>query len=214
MHALFMVLSEPYLQKDRNGNNDIQKIIPIRLPSLFQLSWFHKLARQTFNCDLLAMPRGVCGEACVRVLSWIISVLTLAEWTFITVLLLKALWNNVIRPALQTVGMALLILAVCSCFRSCLFMLAALLPDDIAVGVVRLLVVIDFVLDNFWSCVGGLFSWALWALDGVLSSLVWPSLEAIKEDAAHPTLRSLLGEVLGKVQEVASHLPHGTHAEL
>ncbi|KAL8440387.1 hypothetical protein Efla_000275 [Eimeria flavescens] len=214
IHALFLVLSEPFVEKDRYDAGDIQQLIPIRLPSLFQLSWFHKLVRRFFNCELLSMPRSVCGENCVRVLSWVVSALTLAEWTLIALVLLSAFWNKLIRPAIQTIWLLLLTLAAYSCLRSCAFMLAAHLPAEIGVGVVRLLLVIDSVLLQIWNFVSGLLSWALWALDGLLSSLVWPSLEAIKEEASHPTVRSLMADVLKKVQEAASHLPDGTHADL
>lgn len=70
--------------------NGIQVLLCEPAASVFQLSWFHKLVRQTFTCDQLAMPRGVCGDNCVVYLSWIVSALTLAEWmafTYVLVLL-------------------------------------------------------------------------------------------------------------------------------
>lgn len=87
------------------------------------------------------------------------------------------------------------------------------MPHDTAVAVIHVLVSIDSALLSVWNSVGGIASWALWALDGVLSSLVWPSFDEIKEDAVHPSHRSLLTELLNKVQEVARHIPEAAHTE-
>lgn len=212
-HALFMVNTETTLQKGKNGTKNIQELIPIRLPSVFQLSWFHRLVRQIFNCNQLAMPVGVCGDNCILYLSWIVSALTLAEWAAFTVLLLRSLWNKLICPVISTIGFVLLAVSLYGCIRSFAFMLAPHLPHDTAVAVVRVLVSVDSVLLRIWGSVGGVATWALWALDGVLSSLVWPSFEDIKDDAIHPSHRSLLTEVLKKVQQVATNLPEAAHME-
>lgn len=88
------------------------------------------------------------------------------------------------------------------------------LPEDTAVAVVRFLVFIDAMLLRLWASCGAVCSWLLWVLDSALGSLMWPTLEQIKDDVAHPNSRSLLTSLLGKVQEVTSKLPQMPDKEL
>ncbi|XP_026190056.1 uncharacterized protein LOC34618378 [Cyclospora cayetanensis] len=214
VHATFMVHTNPLSQHDKYGTKGIHPSIPIRLPSVFQLSWFHKLVKQIFTVDQLAMPREVCGDSCVAYLAWIVSVLTLAEWLAFTVLLLKAVWNKLIRPIFSIIGLVLLTTTLYGCLRCSAFMLVPHLPEDSAEGVLRMLVAVDGAFLHVWNSVVNATSWALWLVDGLLSSLTWPSLEAMRDDTAHASHWSLLNNLIIKVKEVTSHLPDAVHPEL
>lgn len=89
----------------------------------------------------------------------------------------------------------------------CVLICRPYLPEEVAVSVVRVLVAVDGALLSIWGSLGAFSSWLLWALDGVLSSLVWPSLEDLKSAVAHPNHRSLLNDILVKVKDMAHHLP-------
>lgn len=214
IHALFIVNANLLLQSRKSDIKDVKQLVPLHLPSIFHLSWFHKLLRHAFSLEQLEMPRGVCGDYCVVYFSWIVSALTLAEWATFTFLVVSALWHKVIRPLVSTIAIILLAAALYGIARSCAFMLTPHLPEDAAVAVVRLLVAIDGVLLRLWQPCGAVCSWLLWVLDGALGSLVWPTLEQLKDDAAHPHHRSLLTELLTKVQEVTSRLPQMPDKEL
>ncbi|CDJ57595.1 hypothetical protein, conserved [Eimeria maxima] len=112
-----------------------------------------------------------------------------------------------VRPIVSTLFYIFMAASLYGCARYCAFTLAPYLPDEVAVAVVRLLMAVDRALLTLWSSVGVLSNWLLWALDGLLSSLVWPSLEDLKSAASHPTHRSLLNDLLVKVKDMAHHLP-------
>ncbi|CDI76248.1 hypothetical protein, conserved [Eimeria acervulina] len=207
-HAIFIVNANNLLQNSRGQIVDIQQFIPIRLPSVLQLSWFHNLVKHAFVADKLAFPYGTCGvNDCLLYLSWIVSALTLAEWIACTMLFLSAVWAKLIRPVISTIFYVVLGAGLYGCARCCAFTLAPYLPEEVAVSVVRVLVAVDGALLSIWGSLGAFSSWLLWALDGVLSSLVWPSLEDLKSAVAHPNHRSLLNDILVKVKDMAHHLP-------
>ncbi|CDJ62862.1 hypothetical protein, conserved [Eimeria necatrix] len=206
-HAIFTINVNMSFQREKNAASGAQKFLPIRIPSVFQLSWFQNLVRHVFATEKLVFPHDSCGQSCLLYLSWIVSVLTLAEWIAFAAFLLRAVWSKLICPVFSTLGYILLAAGVYGCVRTCAFMLAPHLPEDAAVSVVRALCAVDKGLWVLWDSLGGAASVLLWTLDGLLSSLVWPSLEDIMATVVQPSHRQLLSELLAKVKEVAHTLP-------
>ncbi|PHJ17251.1 transmembrane [Cystoisospora suis] len=258
MHAVFLA-NVPSAEQAR-----AQRLLPLRIPSVFHLPWFRTLVKTHMDMDMLKIsasdlkqqpstsfwttlfnPKrgGSSGGATaassssrsfftilgkgktdakdeldtkpgLRLLCWVITAMTMAEWITVVYLAWTCLWQTILRPVILILTFLAILLIAFYCVKTYFFFLHPAISDDAAPpAILSYITSADNLVHGLYYYLWSYLNSGLHLLDRLLAVLVTPAA-VLEEEQLRQKQGLLQSQRLGGLEAGIAGVVHSIQQTL